>query len=183
MWRCPDVKPLPVMHTLSLISIGLIFILILFPFPAGAIKVGGSIYTGSITPGGSAVHIMNISTSPEDSAMDLTVDILGLGQSLEQTNTGLAPEKDTSPYSARTFITVSPKTFHLEPGKSQEVKATINVPQNAGTGGRYAMITIHNAPTGNGTTLIVTAISVPMVITLAGTTIDHDRNNHQCYCR
>jgi len=111
---------------------------------------------------------MNISTNPGDPPMDLVVDVLGLGQSLQQSNTGLLPEKDTSPYSARTFITVSPQKFHLEPGASQEVKATIAVPQDAGMGGRYAMITIHNAPTGSGSTLIVTAISVPMVITLTG---------------
>jgi len=162
-------KPLLVTYTLSIITIGCIIFLILCPLPATAIKVGGSIYTGSIAPGSTAVHTMTISTNPDDPPMDLAVDVLGLGQSLQQSNTGLSPEKDTSPYSARTFITVEPKTFHLEPGASQEVKATITVPQDAGKGGRYAMITIHNAPTGSGSTLIVTAISVPMVITLTGT--------------
>jgi hypothetical protein len=155
--------------TMPVITIGLIVFLILCPLPAAAIKVGGSIYTGSIAPGSSAVHTMTISTNPGDLPVDLTLDVLGLGQSLQQSNTGLPPEKDTSPYSARTYITVSPQTFHLEPGASQEVKATIAVPQSAGDGGRYAMITIHNAPTGSGSTLIVTAISVPVVITLAGT--------------
>jgi hypothetical protein len=154
-----------------LITIGCIVFLVLCPLPAGAIKVGGSIFMGSIAPGSSAIHTMNISTTPGDPPMDLTVDVLGLGQSLEQTNTGLTPQKDTSPYSARTYITVSPQTFHLEPGKSQEVKATITVPQNAGTGGRYAILTVHNAPTGTGSTMIVTAISIPVVITLTGTTL------------
>jgi hypothetical protein len=163
------VKPILTINPLSTIMIGVIVFLILCPLPAGAIKVGGSIYTGNIAPGSSAVHIMNISTNPGDSPMDLAVDVLGLGQSLQQSNTGLLPEKDTSPYSARTFITVSPQTFHLEPGASQEVKATITVPQNAGAGGRYAIITIHNAPSGTGSTVVVTAISVPVVITLTGT--------------
>jgi hypothetical protein len=153
----------------SLVTIGCIICLILCFLPVTAIKVGGSIYTGSIAPGGTAVHTMTVSTNPEDPPMDLTVDVLGLGQSPGQANTDLSSEKDTSPYSARTFITVEPKTFHLESGASQEVKATIAIPQNAGKGGRYAMLTIHNAPTGTGSTLIVTAISVPVVITLAGT--------------
>jgi hypothetical protein len=100
--------------------------------------------------------------------MDLIVDVLGLGQTPESGNIGLSPEKDTSPYSARTFITVTPKTFHLEPGASQEVTATIAVPQNVGDGGRYAMLTIRNAPIGTGSTLIVTAISVPVVVTISG---------------
>jgi P pilus assembly chaperone PapD len=156
-------------HTLSFVTIGIIIFLILCPLPVMAIKVGGSIYSGNIAPGSTTVHTMTISTNPGDAPMDLTVDVLGLGQSLQQSNTGLSPEKDTSPYSARTFITVSPQTFHLDPGKSQEVKATITVPQNAGDGGRYAIISIHNAPTGTGSTLIVTGISVPVVITLTGT--------------
>jgi hypothetical protein len=102
--------------------------------------------------------------------MDLTVDVLGLGQSPQQSSIGLSPEKDTSPYSARTFITVSPQTFHLAPGGSQEVKATITIPMDVGKGGRYAMITIRNAPTGTGSTVIVTAISVPVIVAIAGTT-------------
>jgi hypothetical protein len=162
-------KPLLGIHILSLITIGGLIFLILCSLPVTAIKVGGSIYTGSIAPGSTAVHTMTISTNPGDPPMDLAVDVLGLGQSLQQSNTGLSLEKDTSPYSARTFITVNPKTFHLDPGASQVVTATIAVPQNVGEGGRYAMITIRNAPTGTGSTLIVTAISVPMVITLSGT--------------
>jgi len=113
---------------------------------------------------------MTVSTNPDDPPMDLTVDVLGLGQSLQQSSIGLSPEKDTSPYSARTFITVSPKTFHLEPGATQEVKATISIPQDVGDGGRYAMITIRNAPVGNGSTVIVTAISVPVIVAIGGAT-------------
>jgi hypothetical protein len=167
--RSPEMKFSSGIYTISIITLGCILCLMLSPLPVTAIKVGGSIYTGNVAPGSSAVHTMTISSNPGDPPMDLTVDVLGLGQSLQQANTGLSPEKDTSPYSARTFITVEPKTFHLEPGASQEVKATITVPQDVGKGGRYAILTIHNAPTGTGSTLIVTAISVPIVITLAGT--------------
>ena len=169
MWRCFEVKPLLGNHTLSLITIGCIIFLILCPLPAAAIKVSGSVYSGTIAPGSSAVHTMKVSTNPDDPPMDLIVDVLGLGQSPQQSSIGLSPEKDTSPYSARTFITVDPKTFHLEPGGSQEVKATIAIPTDVGVGGRYAMITIRNAPVGNGSTVIVTAISVPLIIAIGGT--------------
>ena len=162
-------KRLLATHSLSLIILGCIIIFMMSPLPVTAIKVGGSVYVGSIAPGSTAVHTMNVSTSENDRPMDLVVDVLGLGQAPQQSNVGLAPEKDTSPYSARTFITVSPQTFHLEPGASQEVTATITVPQNVGEGGRYAMITIHNTPAGSGSTVIITAISVPIAITLAGT--------------
>jgi methionine-rich copper-binding protein CopC len=155
---------------LPIITIICIVFLMLCSLPASAIKVSGSKYVGSIAPGSSAVHTMTVSINPDDSPMDLTVDVLGFGQTPQQSNAGLSPEKDTSPYSARTFITVSPQTFHLAPGGSQVVTATIAVPQNVGDGGRYAMINIRNAPLGNGTTLVITSISVPVVVTLTGTT-------------
>jgi hypothetical protein len=103
--------------------------------------------------------------------MDLTVNVLGFGQTPEQNSVGLSPETDTSPYSARTFITVSPKTFHLEPGGSEVVTATIAVPQNVGDGGRYAIINIRNAPIGNGSTAIITSLSVPVLVTISGTAL------------
>jgi hypothetical protein len=173
MRRNREVKPFLDTRVLSLMTFACIAVLILFPLPASAIKVTGTKYIGSIAPGSSAVHTMIVSTNPDDSPMDLTVDVLGFGQLPQQGNTGLSAEKDTSPYSARTFITVSPQTFHLDPGKSQEVKATIAVPRDVGDGGRYAMITIRNAPLGNGTTLIVTSISVPVLVTIPGSAISH----------
>ena len=162
-------KSLSCSRTLSLITIGCIVFLILSSLPATAIKVGGSVYSGTIASGSSVVHTMNVSTNPGDPPMDLMVDVLGLAQNPELSSFGISPEKDTNPYSARTFITVSPKTFHLEPGGSQVVTATITVPQNVGDGGRYAMLTIRNAPIGSGKTLIVTAISVPVIVTITDT--------------
>jgi P pilus assembly chaperone PapD len=165
-------KSTPETHILSFITIGLLIFMMLCPLPAAGLKVVGSIYSGSLAPGSSAVHTITVSTKSDDSPMDLMVNVQGLGQTQQQSSIGLSPEKDTSPYSARTFITVSPTTFHLNPGESQVVKATITVPQNVGEGGRYALITIQNAPIGNGTTAIVTAVSVPVIITIPGTTIN-----------
>jgi P pilus assembly chaperone PapD len=169
MTSCPEVKPVSRTRILSLITIGFLIFLVLCSLPAAGMKVMGTKYTGSIAPGSSAVHVMTVSTNTGDPPMDLRVDVLGLGQSPQQSSLGLAPEKDISPYSARTFINISPKTFHLEPGGSQEVIATITVPNNVGNGGRYAMITIRNAPVGTGSTAIVTSISVPVLVTIDGT--------------
>jgi hypothetical protein len=151
-----------------LITISCILFLVLCTLPTSAIRVTGTKYTGSIAPGNSAVHTMTVSTNADDPPMDLMIDVLGFGQTPEQGTFGLSKEKDTSPYSARTYISVSPKTFHLEPGGSQEVKATITIPSNVGDGGRYAMVTIRNAPVGNGTTGIVTSITVPFLVAITG---------------
>ena len=73
-----------------------------------------------------------------------------------------------NPYSARSFITLDNSTIHLKPGTKQSVTATINLPQNVGAGGRYAIIYIHSLP-GAGSSLS-TAVVVPVFITVAGTT-------------
>jgi hypothetical protein len=58
---------------------------------------------------------------------------------------------------------------HLDPGSKQVVTATISVPSNAGAGGRYAIINIHTKPVGGGAVSLVTAINVPVMVTLKGT--------------
>jgi P pilus assembly chaperone PapD len=166
--RSPEVNRLSLARVTSFITIGLIAFLILCPLSASAFKVTGSRYIGNISPGSSAVHTMMVNTNPDDPPMDFIVEVLGFGQTPQQNLIGLSAEQDTSPYSARTFITVIPKTFHLAPGASQEVKATITVPPNVGDGGRYAILNIHNAPIGNGTMAIITAIAVPVAITVNG---------------
>jgi hypothetical protein len=135
--------------------------------PVSGIKVIGSKYMNSLSPGDTAVHTITVSSSPNDPPMDMSADVLGFGQTLQKSYTSLSPEKDTSPFSARNFITLSSSSFHLNPGESKIIEATISVPNSVGDGGRYALITIHNAPIGSGSTAIVTSISIPVMITVA----------------
>ena len=154
-------------HSLRLLMVGVLILCVLSISPVSGIKVLGSKYMSSISPGDTVVHTMTVSSAPDDSPMDMQVDVWGFGQTLQKSYTTLPPSADTSPYSARGFITLSSPSFHLNPGESKEITANIAIPTNAGNGGRYALITIHNAPLGNGSTAIVTAISVPVMITIA----------------
>jgi hypothetical protein len=160
-------------NRLHLLIAGLLILLIACPLPVSGIRVVGTKYMGSVSAGTTVNHIMNISTQESDPPMDLNVDVLGFGQSLDQGYNSLLPVQDTSPNSARSFITLSPASFHLNPGESKVVTATITVPQDAGDGGRYALINIHNAPTGTGSALIITSVTIPVMITIAGSKIIH----------
>jgi hypothetical protein len=81
------------------------------------------------------------------------------------------PVRDTTPYSARTFISLDTTRLHLEPGTSQRVNATITLPGNVGAGGRYAIIYIHALPVkGTGQATLTTGMIVPVLITISGTT-------------
>jgi hypothetical protein len=160
-------KPLSDVQSLYSVTAGLLILCVLCVAPAAGIKVAGSKYMNSVLPGDTAIHTMTVSSSPDDPPMDMMVDVWGFGQSLQKSYTSIPPSDDTGPYSARSFITLSSPTFHLNPGESKVITANIAVPANVGDGGRYALITIHNAPIGNGSTAIVTAISIPVLITIA----------------
>jgi hypothetical protein len=110
---------------------------------------------------------MTISLGANDPATNFLVEVMGFGQALSGSYTPLNAANDVSPYSARSFITLDNSTINLEPGTSQTITATINLPQNVGPGGRYAMIYIHSLP---GVSNLQTAVLVPVFITVAGTT-------------
>jgi len=142
--------------------------LILLPAPVGALKVIGSIYKGTASPGQTIVFPITISTDATDPPMDMVVDVLGFGQNPDMSYIGLAPSSDTSPYSARGYISINTPTLHLDPGASKTINATISVPSNAGAGGGYAIISIHSQPQGTGSALVVTAVNVPVMLTIGG---------------
>jgi len=164
-------KSAPKRHALFIITAGLLILCVMFVTPVAGLRVSGSKYMNSLAPGETGIHTMTVSSGSDDPPMDMQVDVWGFGQTGQKTYASLIPSEDTSPYSARTLITLSSPTFHLNPGESKEITATIAVPKNVGDGGRYAIITIHNAPIGNGSTAIVTAISVPVLITISNSKI------------
>ena len=151
------------------IAISVIIILLLLCMaPAAAIGVLGAKYMGSISPGGTDTHVVTINVGADETATDVMVEVAGFGQTANGIYMPLDPGNDVSPYSARSFITLDNSTIHLVPGTQQSVTAKINLPQNSGPGGRYAIIYVHSLP-GKGASL-ATAVVVPVFITVAGTT-------------
>ncbi|MGA9086128.1 MAG: hypothetical protein WB284_05380 [Methanoregula sp.] len=148
----------------------LIMLVILCTVPASAINILGTKYVGSIAPGGTDTFPMTIGLGPNENPSDISVEVMGFGQQMDSGFVPIDPANDTNPYSARTFISLDNTTFHLEPGASQPVTATITLPKDVGTGGRYAIIYVHALPVGSGQTTITTAIIVPVLITISGTT-------------
>src|SRR5208283_5058129 len=129
------------------IAISAVIILLLFCIaPVAALGVLGAKYTGSIVPGGMDTHVVTISIGSGEQATDVMAEVEGFGQTNDGIYMPLDPGNDLNPYSARSFITLDNSTIHLEPGTSQSVTATINLPQNVGSGGRYAIIYVHSLP-------------------------------------
>ncbi len=127
-----------------------------------------------VTPGQTITHHMMVKLGQQDQAMDMAVDVMGFGSSPDGSPQGIGVVQDTSPYSARSFITVDKRSFHLEPGGSQDIVATIVVPANVGEGGRYAIIYIHEQPpAGGGGAGSLSAFNIPVLLTIKGSTLSH----------
>ena len=149
-----------------LLLTGVLIILVICPGPASAISVVGAKYVGTVSPGDTVTHTMTVSIMPTDPPMDIVVAVRGSGPTGSEHFSLPSAAEDTNPYSARKFITLDTGSFHLNPGESKEIMATIVIPEDAGDGVRYAVISFHNAPTGDESTAYVTEISIPFMITI-----------------
>jgi len=148
-----------------LISISLLFFI--FPVSAG-LQISGSLLQKDVSPDDTIQHVMTVTLINETAPMDVSLEVGGLGTTRDGRPKLIPGGEDTSPYSAYQFITLDKNTLNLDPNKPQTVTATIKIPKDVGAGGRYAMIHIFTAPKG-GTVALVTAVDVPIVLTIAGT--------------
>lgn len=154
----------------SLLALGLILALAQ-PALAGLRVVGAKI-EAQVSPGSETSYNIKV-VDNSDVPMDIAIEVKGYGTSAEGTLKVLEPEEDASPYSAREFLTVSPDSFHLEPGESQDVTVTAKIPAEVGNGGRYAVVFIHTIP-GEGSFAVVTAVAVPVILTISGSKLTKD---------
>ncbi|MEW6573345.1 MAG: S-layer homology domain-containing protein [Bacillota bacterium] len=161
----------------TIIRLAVLFSLALlaaFPSPAYAtLSVGGAVVDKEVSPGESCQHTILVSLAPDDVATDMQVKVEGLGQQLDGVTKGLPPDQDTSPYSARSFITLDRSSIRVQPGTTQTVYASINVPSSVGAGGRYAVIRVFTVPSGDGMLTIAQGVTIPVKLTIKGTALVH----------
>jgi hypothetical protein len=159
---------------LRLLPVVLIVLAFLAASPASAaengLRVQGAILQADVSPGQNLTHKMTVSIGTEDPATEITVRLGGYGQALSGASE-LLETADNTDFSARAFITLDKESFHLEPGGSEVVTATIQVPLDVGSGGRYALINIKTGATGEGGVGMITAVNVPIVLTVKNTTL------------
>lgn len=124
----------------------LLSLLAIFVQPSHALAVEGVIFDAEVSPGEKIAHEMTVSLGEGESPMDLAVEIDDWVQSEDGVNLPLESRASPGPYSARGFLTVEPHRFHIEPGGIEKVTVKGNVPEDVGSGGRYALINIYSLP-------------------------------------
>ena len=137
-------------------------------FANPGLTVSNAVIVGDVIPGQTLTWSSVVSIGASDPATVITVQVDGMTQAPDGTLGVLTPSQDTGSYTARPFITVDQTSFPLNPGASQTINATIQVPQDVGAGQRFAMINIQTQATpGNGINTI-SAVNVPVYLTISG---------------
>jgi hypothetical protein len=127
-----------------------------------------------VSPGQILTHKMKLTLGEQNNPMDISVDTMGYSISADGMIQAIEASQDASPFSARSFIKLDSQILHLEPGKSEEVSATISLPNELGSGGKYAIIYIHQvSSTGSGATSSISAFNIPILLTVKDSQIIH----------
>lgn len=110
-----------------------------------------------VSPGEVISRRLNARLRDTDKPMDITVKILDLGER-----------------SAKNFISIDNSSFHLEPGKFQDIVATITIPTSISGGGWYATIRVEEDTTNNSGVTGAVAVELPVRITVKNSTLTHE---------
>lgn len=162
------------------LTAGLVFVLchiLLLPSLASAnpgLRVDGAIVMIPVDPGVTYDHTLYISSGPGDPTLEIDIGAYGFGRSLDGAFTSLSPEEVDSPYSARGFVSqIDRPAFQLQPGAEEKVTLSIEMPDNAGPGGRYAIIGIRARRLDEGGLGTVAVVQVPVLLTVSRTELVH----------
>jgi hypothetical protein len=153
--------------------ITLVLILLAIGIASAGLGTSGSKLEKDFAPGDHLIHVMHVKSDASDPPMDIQVDLLGYGQAENGATRELNASNDTSPYSARSFLKVSPASFHLEPGNAQDITLEGDIPKDVGSGSRYALVKIHTGAMGKGMVGFILAIDVPILLTVSGSEVQN----------
>jgi hypothetical protein len=165
------VKPFAKCRWLLPTALLLTLVLALIPIPVFAnpgMTVSNALVLANVAPGQTLNQTMTVSIGSNDPATTISVQVYGVQQSPQGGYILLNASEDTGPYSARPFVSVDSSSFHLEPGGSHDLTITIQIPQDVGDGGRYAMVNIATQPVAGAGVNIITAVNVPVYLTIQG---------------
>jgi hypothetical protein len=89
---------------------------------------------------------------------------------------GLSYRPD-APYGAADWVTVAPAVLDLDPGESQQVRATIQVPDKPDVGDHQVALVFLAPSTGDGNIKVSRGIGAPLYVTVPGPVDDSVRLN------
>jgi len=151
--------------TAKLAFVALLAFSILFP-TSSALGIRGAIITEEVSPGQELLHVITVGSREGEAPLNLTAEVFGFRRTDDGVNVEISPDDDTGPYTARPFLSIEPKSFTLEPGDQRSLLLTGTVPEDVGSGGRYAIVTISTVPSSEDGVAITFALQSIILLTI-----------------
>jgi hypothetical protein len=137
---------------------------------ASSLIVNGVLLVTEVSEGESLNHKIIISVNESEGPIDVIAEVGGINQASDGT-LQFIPLDSNNDYSAREYITLDHNILHLQPNIPQEITVKIRIPENAGDGGRYALINLKTITSNKGTLNTASAINVPVFLTIKDSNI------------
>ena len=127
-----------------------------------AVIVSGVIFNPEVNAGEHVSHEITVSQKSTENATDLTIDLYDWNQTIDGSNIVGEEGSVKTPYSAKSFLNVTPSSLHLEPGSTKKILVEGDIPADTSPGGRYAIVSIMDSPKlagkGEGTAGLVSVV-------------------------
>jgi len=153
-------------------NLALVALLALSAFPiADGLKVTGGLISETVAPGQELDHEIYVYLDKDEYVSPLlTVNLSGFAMDENGTNIMLPPERDNKQFSAKDFLTVTPMEIQIQPDVPQKILVKAQIPDDVGTGSRYALISLKTStPVKEMENIVITkVIQVPVFFKIKG---------------
>ena len=128
------------------LAVSLFCILIALSALGSGLKVTGGLFEKDVVPGEHIQHTIIIGVNEDAEATEATAGIYGYGMGLDGSRVPLEDTDEMKPFSASGFLNISPESAIVKPGEPATFVVEGTVPEDVGSGGRYALVEIHTPP-------------------------------------
>ena len=148
-------------NDMGLLAVLALLLLIFLPCTQ-AVIVSGVIFNPEVNAGEHVSHEITVIQKSTENATDLTIDLYDWNQTIDGSNIVGEEGSVKTPYSAKSFLNVTPSSLHLEPGSTKKILVEGDIPADTSPGGRYAIVSIMDSPKlagkGEGTAGLVSVV-------------------------
>jgi len=152
----------------TILILGLSIFLVLST-TGSSLTFAGSLLKKEVVPGEDIYHEITVRLSGDEFPMEAVGGLYGHGMGLDGARIPREDTDEMKPYSAVGFLKLTPERAQIEVGKPAVFVLEGKVPEDVGSGGRYALVEIHTPPQGEGQVGVALATIAPIMLTISGT--------------
>lgn len=143
----------------------IVALLLLVP-TSSAYGLAGAVFMKQVAPGQEISHRITVLNDENASLMNFTAQIYGFARDMNGIDIEVPSDEDTGSFTARPFLSIEPESFSLGPGEKKAVFINGTVPEDVGSGGKYALAAIKTAPRSSESVSVTTAIHAYVLLTV-----------------